>query len=279
MPLIVDRLRKDDLDGAMRLSTQAGWNQIPEDWRRLLDFSPDGCFAGRLDGTLVATATLASYGRLAHWVGMVLVDESCRGKGFGGTLLSRALDHGRGLGGTIGLDATDLGRPVYLKQGFVDVAPIDRWRGTLKALGRPSDVELLDRSNFDEVVALDQAACGAERSGLLLHLMHEPGVFGVVSRRGTVAGYAFLRPGLNFAHVGPVVATCDEVHEALLDRVARLAEGKPVLLDALRTPASSADLERRGLTVSRRLTRMAVGSSASVLMGDRVRAITSFEWG
>lgn len=279
MPFAVDRLRKDDLDGALRLSTQAGWNQLPIDWIRLFDLAPDGCFAGRLDGSLVATATLASYGSRVHWVGMVLVDEAVRGRGFGGTMLSKVLDYGRTLGGTVGLDATDLGRPVYLKQGFVDVAPIDRWRGELKVVGRRADLELLDRSNFDEVVTLDHAACGADRSDLLLHLLQEPGVFGVVARNASVEGFAFLRPGLKSDHVGPVVANDERTEGELLDRVAQLAEGRTVLLDALRSPGSSALLERHGLSASRRLTRMAIGSSAPVLMSVRVRAITSFELG
>jgi GNAT superfamily N-acetyltransferase len=279
MPFVVDRLRKDELEGAMRLSTQAGWNQTPVDWIRLFDLAPDGCFAGRLDGALVATSTLASYGNRVHWIGMVLVDEACRGQGFGSKMLARTVERGRERGGTVGLDATDLGRPVYLKQGFLDVAPIDRWRGELKVRGARSDLELLDRTNFDEVVTLDHLACGADRSEFLLHLMHEPGVFGVVSRRGSVTGFGLLRPGLNWSHVGPIVATDDQTQGELLDRLAQLAEGKTVLLDALTIPATSAILERHGLAVSRRLTRMAIGSAAPVLMSDRVRAIASFEWG
>lgn len=279
MPLVVDRLRKEDLDGAVRLSTQAGWNQTPADWLRLLDISPEGCFAGRLDGALVATATLASYGTRVHWIGMVLVDEACRGKGFGGTMLARTVEHGRSLGGTVGLDATDLGRPVYLKQGFVDVAPIDRWRGELQVRGGRADLELLDRSNFDEIVMLDHLASGADRSDLLLHLMHEPGVLGVVSRRDTVAGFAFLRPGLNVSHVGPIVATDAKIQGELLDRLAQLAAGTTVLLDALRAAETSALLESHGLSVSRRLMRMTLDRADAVLMGERVRAITSFEWG
>jgi hypothetical protein len=73
-------LESTDIPGALRLSTQAGWNQIDADWRRLIRLWPDGCLGGwRDDGTLVATATLATFDRSVGWVGMVLVDESCRG--------------------------------------------------------------------------------------------------------------------------------------------------------------------------------------------------------
>lgn len=277
MPFVVDALRDRDLDGALRLSTQAGWNQLAADWQRILDLCPDGCLAGRMDGTLVATATVASFGAVAQWIGMVLVDESMRGRGLGSAMFSTVIDRARSRGGdAIGLDATDLGRPVYLKQGFADVAPIDRWSGVLRESGPSEGLESVDRSTFDEVAALDRAACGADRGPFLLHLMHEPGVFGVTAPG---AGFAFLRPGRRFGHVGPVVASDDEVCSRLLSRIARLSEGTPVLLDALRTPASTARLERHGLTVQRRLTRMTFGRPQPLLMGDSVRAVASFEWG
>lgn len=275
MSLAVDRLRKDDLDGALRLSTQAGWNQTPADWLRLLDLFPEGCFAGRENGALVATSTLASYGDRVHWIGMVLVDEACRGRGYGGTMLARTVERGRELGGTVGLDATDLGRSVYLKQGFVDVAPIDRWSGVLSATADDRDIGLADRSTFDAIARLDRESCGADRGDFLLHLMNEPEVFGVAADQG----FAFLRPGRTCAHVGPMVAEDDAVAGRLLSRLARLSGGKPVLVDALRSAGTSRLLEAAGLSIVRRLTRMTLGIAKAELMGERVRAITSFEWG
>src|SRR5436190_7584909 len=164
MPLEIDRLGPSDLEEALRLSTQAGWNQVAADWQRLFDLSPEGCLAGRQDGQLVATATVASFGSAAHWIGMVLVDEAMRGRGVGSAMLAKVLDLARSRGGeAIGLDATDLGRPVYLKLGFTDVAPIDRWCGELRAVGRGDGVEMIDRSSFDEIAGMDRQACGADR--------------------------------------------------------------------------------------------------------------------
>lgn len=277
MPFVVDSLLPPDLDGALRLSTQAGWNQLAADWARMLDLSPGGCLAGRMDGRLVATATIASFERTAQWIGMVLVDESMRGRGLGSTMFAKIIELARSRGGdAIGLDATDLGRPVYLKQGFADVAPIDRWAGILRATGPSPGLQMVDRSTFDDVAALDRAACGADRSPFLLHLMNESGVFGVTAPG---SGFAFLRPGRTFAHVGPVVAADDAVCSSLLSRLAKLSEGTPVLLDALRTPASTALLERHGLAVQRRLVRMTFARPQPLLMGDAVRAAVSFEWG
>ena len=190
-------------------------------------------------------------------------------------MLARTVERGRELGGTVGLDATDLGRPVYLKQGFVDVAPIDRWSGVLSAIADDRDVGLADRSTFDDIARLDHESCGADRSDFLLHLMNEPDVFGVVAHQG----FAFLRPGRTCAHVGPMVAADDAVGGRLLSRLARLSAGKPVLIDALQSAGTSRLLEAGGLSIVRRLTRMTLGTAKAELMGERVRAITSFEWG
>jgi GNAT superfamily N-acetyltransferase len=277
MPLAIDRLGPGDLEAALRLSTQAGWNQLTADWRRLLDLSPEGCLAGRLDGTIVATATVASFGQDAHWIGMVLVDEAMRGRGFGSAMLTKVLELARSRGGdAIGLDATDLGRPVYLKLGFTDVGPIDRWSGTLRPAGRANGVELIDRSTFDDVVSMDREACGTDRSALLLHLLHEPDVLGVLARG---EGFAFLRPGRTRAHIGPMVAPGEEVCSTLLNKLAALAPPGPVLFDALRTPAAERLLGAHGLGVARRLTRMTLGRPQRLLMGGAVRAAVSFEWG
>jgi GNAT superfamily N-acetyltransferase len=277
MPLEIDRLGPPDLEAALRLSTQAGWNQIAADWQRLFALSPEGCLAGRQDGRLVATATVASFGAAAHWIGMVLVDEALRGRGVGSAMLAKVLDLARSRGGdAIGLDATDLGRPVYLKLGFTDVAPIDRWCGGLRAVGRGDGVERIDRSSFDEIAGMDRQACGADRSALLLHLMHEPDVFGVLARG---EGFAFLRPGRTRGHLGPVVASGEDVCSRLLDRLAALAGPGPLLFDALRSPSAEALLSAHGLSVARRLTRMTLGRPQRLLMGDAVRAAVSFEWG
>jgi GNAT superfamily N-acetyltransferase len=277
-----DTLTHADLGAALRLSTQAGWNQIAADWKRLLDLCPEGCIAGRLGGRLVATATLASYGREAHWIGMVLVDEEHRGRGYGKALLAHVIRNGLDRGTeAIGLDATDLGRPVYLKQGLVDVAPIDRWGGIARPIAPVSSIDLLDRVPFDSIASFDREAVGLDRSALLRHLAGEEGAIGWVVRDAAagVRGYAFLRPGRQCAHLGPVVAKDPEGFAGLVSAAALHRPGTSVLTDVLRTPSSTDLLERSGLEVRRRLMRMTYRHPQTLLMGEGVRAATAFEWG
>ena len=233
--LTIDPLTRPDVESALRLSTQAGWNQTAADWHRLLDLWPASCLAGRVGGRLVATATLAAYpgaspgrGRLG-WVGMVLVDEAYRGRGYGTAILDASLDLGRGAGvPVVGLDATHLGRPLYVQRGLVDAAGIERWsiqRTPQSAPPRaPSLTRALTEADWPSLLMLDRTATGVDREPLLRHLVGEPGVRACVhSPLGEpVEAFALLRPGRVAAHVGPVVATGRVAAEAVID--ALLAE-------------------------------------------------------
>lgn len=281
MDLSFDALTEADLDEALRLSTQAGWNQLPGDWQRLIDFTPEGCIGGRSGGRLVATATVAAYAGDAHWIGMIIVDQACRGRGYGSAILEEALRRAEALGTKgIGLDASDQGRPLYLKMGFVDVDPIDRWGGALRVPAAEPPLEILSHATLDAMLALDRTACGADRSRLLVHLAMERDVVGwVATDEKGAAGYAILRPGRQFAHLGPVVAANPAHYEALLDAAGLLLNGAEVIVDAPRTPEHDAILARKGLEVRRRLTRMTFRKPQQLLIGPGVRAATSFELG
>src|SRR6266850_7622987 len=121
-------LRASDIPQAMRLKDAAGWNQTEEDWRRILDLEPEGCFGIEREGRLVATTTAICYGRELAWIGMVLTDPEFRGQGLASQLMRRTLEflNGRTIQ-CVKLDATGMGRGLYQKFGFVDECPVERW--------------------------------------------------------------------------------------------------------------------------------------------------------
>src|SRR5262245_6730988 len=89
--IIMRKLSIDDIATAMELSTEAGWNQTPEDWRTLIELSPEGCLGIEADEVLASTATLLCYGRRLAWVGMVLTRVRFRGRGYARRLLTETL--------------------------------------------------------------------------------------------------------------------------------------------------------------------------------------------
>src|SRR5262245_62056873 len=124
-------MRAGDVSLGMRLKQQAGWNQVPADWRRFRALEPEGCFVAELDGVPVGTTTTCLFGPVA-WVAMVLVDEAVRGRGVGTALMTHALQFLDDCGvRSVRLDATPLGRPLYEKLGFVAQFELVRYAGTL----------------------------------------------------------------------------------------------------------------------------------------------------
>ena len=161
----------------------------------------------------------------------------------------------------------------------MDVAPIDRWGGVLRQTG-PGEATSIDEDALAPLADWDRKRCGEDRSGLLLHLGRETKVRGwSVTEKGRLRGYAFLRPGREHFHLGPVVADGGEALTALLNAAAGHAAGKSVFVDALQAETTAAVLSAHGLDARRKLTRMTFGRPERLLMGPGVVAATAFEWG
>lgn len=283
MSLEIGRLTASDIDDAWRLSTQVGWNQTKADWQRLLELFPDACFAGRLEDELVATSTLATYGD-SGWIGMVLVDESNRRRGFGSKLFERALDAARDRElEIVGLDATDAGREVYRQYGFESVGGIDRWAGSLQGEEKDSADDISGRieslDGADPIADFDRTHVGVDRRMLLEHIIDMDETTALrLDRGGQTRGYACVRPGRNRKQVGPIVAMGNADASVLLSSVAKRID-EPIIVDALRSDHTESLLRRFGLDVQRRLHRMTEGEPRSALNGDAVIAAAGFEWG
>lgn len=281
MDLDIERLTVEDVPEAVELSTQVGWNQTEADWRRLLELFPETCFCGRVGGDLVATSSLATYGGRVGWIGMVLVDEDHRRRGYGSAIFERALEAGieRDLE-AIGLDATDAGSAVYEQYDFETVLGIDRWIGqpTVPAtVGGTADVR--EARAVDVAAEYDASRLGIDRRQLLENLGIASGSTCLVREvNGLVVGYGIVRPGRSNPQLGPLVADEREDAEAILAAVANRLDG-PVFVDAIRRPETAEILDAFGFEVQRRLHRMTLDGAGPSLAADAALAAAGFEWG
>lgn len=281
-----------DIPAAMRLSSQAGWNQLEADWNRLLELFPVTCFAGWERDQLVVTGTLATYGTAVGWIGMLLVDEACRGRGLGGTVFDAMLTRADELGiECLGLDATDLGRPVYLKRGFSDICTINRWLRQPNKRTQDSEppppitprgkavITHLASSVIDWVNEKTQV----DRTALLKHLQAEDGVTTrvMVGPRQEPLAVAFIRPGRIADHIGPLVAETSIDARDLLEAIIGNCStgGRPLFIDALAEDGFEQVLGRTGFVLQRKLIRMMKPCPTFTLTTRHVFAATSFELG
>lgn len=126
MNIQLQPLSTDDLSFCATLVGQAGWNQVDEDWKRLMELDPEGCFLVKMDGhrvgAIASTRFLADarcIGPTVAWISMVLVHEKFRGLGIGREMFARVLEKLKTDNiNTIRLDATRMGFHIYSKFGF-----------------------------------------------------------------------------------------------------------------------------------------------------------------
>jgi len=268
-------LAEADVDAAAGLSAQAGWNQTPDDWRRLARLAPGSVRVLVEDGAAVASWSVVGFGDVA-WIGMILVDEARRGRGLGTRAFDEALAAARAAGHrTIGLDATDLGAPLYRRRGFDSIAPIVRWQGTVAENG--GDGEPVRHGLTAGVRALDARHAGVDREPLLADLAATATLLSL-ERDGRTVAYAAVRPGRVADFLGPVVAADDEGFAAIMQAAARGLAGRPAMCDLL-DPRGEEVLRRLGLAPARRLARMTLPREPGCLCGPGIRCGAGFELG
>jgi ribosomal protein S18 acetylase RimI-like enzyme len=255
-------LFESDIPAAMKLKEVAGWNQTEDDWRRLLQLEPDGCFAAIKDGRLVGTTTTTTYRDDLAWIGMVLVDPQNRQQGIANRLMKTGLNYLKGKVATVKLDATPQGKLVYEKLGFEVESLVERWSGQGKSESFDRNDESLSRDLRRELLALDYRAFCADRSKLIESLIDNSLVTPVLKRSGDgeLSGYALARRGTKADYIGPIIATQADQIESLLDQVMGELKGTRVYIDFnTECSASSRLLTDRGFVKERDLIRMSAG--------------------
>ena len=223
-----------DLDGAVALNAEAGWNQTAADWLFMLQ-QGEG-MGVRQDG-LIATSMLLPQGNRFAWIAMILVTVRWQRRGLASELMRLCITHADELGLVAGLDATEAGRQVYLPLGFADIYPLTRWQVTrwqtdgAKATGG-AGVRPMTTNDLDRVAAWDRDISGAPRNALLRHLHGRcPERAFILESGGNVRGFVLARNGRLASQIGPLSADDEAGAIALLQPAIAAAPG-PLFLDA-----------------------------------------------
>jgi GNAT superfamily N-acetyltransferase len=264
----VDRLTRADVEAGLQLSAEAGWNQLPSDWRYLL-WAGQG-FGVHADGRLIASSVALPYPPHFGWVSMVLVTADYRRRGLATLLLQTAVDHLHALGLVPVLDATPEGREVYSRMGFVDIGLVDRWQG--KGGGAALERSAEPPARYD---ALDMSAFGADRRHLLDELAGRPGSKMVSSN----AGFGIARQGRRSAQLGPVVAEAPAVAGELVEHLVQVTPGDIVADVPRSADAVGQLLIAKGFMIQRRFHRMALGRATGFGDAGLIQAIAGPELG
>lgn len=273
-------LTATDLGDGLRLSTEAGWNQVEADWRRFLALGPDGSFVAEMAGRVVGTVTTCRFGPIG-WVAMLLVEKPHRGSGIGRRLLIRALEHLESQGvRSIRLDATQMGRPLYESLGFRMDYPLQRHVGMVDGLPLAEATRPGQPSDLVPIADLDGDATGTDRFAMLERLVRDNPSSCLVRgpAGGPILGFVLWRPGTTADQIGPCIADRQAGH-ALLDEACRRLAGRPLMIDVPTDHAEAvAWAEDRGLKTSRGFWRMTRGAAVAEDL-DRLWASSGPEMG
>lgn len=259
----IRQLRQQDLEGALDLSTTAGWNQRADDWRTLLRIAPSGSFAAMAGDRVAGTAIGIDYGGFG-WIAMMLVRPEHRGHGLGSKLLRAAVES-LPPERPVRLDATPLGRPLYERFGFRDETVLTRHVAPADARHNPPagdpDVNVpvvpIAAADLDEIVCRDREVFGGGRRTVLeWSLGHAPHY----AFRGAAPGaprYCFGRRGRLFDQIGPVVAADDATAQSLVAAALARAGSHALVVDSYDGKgAFTAWLHALGFSPQRPLFRM-----------------------
>jgi ribosomal protein S18 acetylase RimI-like enzyme len=245
-----------DLDGALTLSSTAGWNQQLADWRMLLKIAPAGSFAAVADGRIVGTSIGIDYGGFG-WIAMMLVDPAYRSRGFGRRLLEAAMD-AIPADRPIRLDATPMGRPLYERHGFRDEAQLARYVAV--SAGRPhftATADPMTAADLVNVAECDREIFRGDRGAVFDWTRDTAPQYAWVARGPAQPQYCFGRRGRLFDQVGPVVAEEDETAQTLVATAMSSAGDRAVVVDAFDQPGGFTEwLRASGFQVERPLFRM-----------------------
>jgi hypothetical protein len=248
------RLTEAHIADCVALSSEAGWNQMSEDWALFLRH---GTVFGlpNAHGVTVASGAVLPYPDDFAWISMVLVTASRRRERIGTSILEACCAEVAQRGLLSMLDATPAGERIYRPLGFDGIFNLSRWQGVSeRRANSPVGIRAMAAGDIPTVTAIDAAAFGAQRKFLVENLFRRLPQLAFVTQ--DLTGFVLARLGRIATQIGPIVAANEGAAATLLDAALGCVSG-PVFLDLIDgRDILMHRLRQRGFTVQRPFLRM-----------------------
>lgn len=277
-------LTEAELKTSVDWAAAEGWNPGLHDAEVFWRTDPEGYIGAELDGELVATGSIVSYGGRYGFMGLFIVRSDLRGSGIGtrlwfhrrDTLLKRLES-----GAAIGMDGVFEMQDWYAKGGFKFSHRNLRMQGKGAASEAPAaGVVPLAEVDAGELADFDTTHFGVPRPSFLAAWRELPDSRGRgFVENGRLRGYGVIRRCREGHKIGPLFAQTPEVAEALFVALSATAAGEAIWLDIPENnPAAVALAERHGLTEVFGCARMYHGEPPAMPWSE-IYGVTTFELG
>lgn len=273
-------MNRTELDFAIELAASEGWNPGLHDADCFYAADNGGFFMGMLGDEPIACLSAVKYSDSFGFIGLYIVREPYRGKGYGIKLWGAGMDYLKGC--NIGLDGVVTQQSNYRKSGFQPAHRNIRYKG--RTGGQfPNESGLIELADipFTEINRYDSAFFPADRTAFLKLWISQPcgAALGIV-QSGQLVAYGVIRVCLEGYKIAPLFANNPELAETLfLGLNAKVKTGLPVFLDV-------PEKNPNALALAQRFEMQAVFETARMytkqmpnLDYEHLYGITSFELG
>jgi GNAT superfamily N-acetyltransferase len=274
-----------DVQLALDWAAAEGWNPGLHDAIAFHSADPDGFWMAEAQGEPVGCISTVCYDPTFAFIGLFIVKQGWRGRGYGKQLWQTAWQHLEtrmdATQSSIGLDSVLDREATYRNLGFIPVyRHIRHAYYSPPSDGLPSGVVPLSDIPFAEVIRYDSELFPASRPQFLKPWLEIPGgaAYGIVED-GKLQGYGILRPCRQGFKIGPLFADSRAIAQSLLSALGSHAGSQPIFVDVPESnPAIASFTQNNNMRPVFSCVRMYCGPRPSHDI-KRVFGVTTLELG
>ncbi len=271
----------EDIPFAVGITDKEGWGYVEEDFVKILEMEPKGCFVAHARDEKVGMLTTINYGRTA-WIGNVVVKSERRNQNIGSELISHAVDYLRSesvesIGLYSYLDAISFYEAIGFEQSF----RVGRFSGPGRKSGG-SGMRKFVVGVLPAMVSFDQKYFPGDRTTLLsMFAKNDPDLMfwaGNGEVRGYIAGFCSPKA----CEIGPWVCdpgSPDLAESLLLDCFSALGDKEKSLAVPMENGTAVEMVNKNGLTKELEVVAMFFESDKSFMDHDGIFGVGSLEMG
>ena len=279
---ILDRLRIRRMTGAevefaIDLAAEEGWNPGIHDGECFYAADPNGFFIGERDGEFVGCLSAVSYGDSFGFIGLFIVKHGFRGKGIGTRIGREGMAYLADR--NIGLDGVVEQQSYYQRQGFRTAYHNLRYEGVGGGI-MPGGMVGISEVPFEKLLEYDTCMFPSPRPQFLKCWIDQPeGAALAVVKGSRVAGYGVIRQCRTGYKIGPLFADNEHVAENLFAALKSHVPGESIFLDTPEVNPAAVELaERHHMRVVFQTVRMYSREEPHIPL-SRTFGVTTFELG